>query len=230
MPYNQVYDVRGNHDTFDSGSRCGPRDHYCTYSARAAAANASTAAAVPNDRLPGEGRRHEEMVAGGPVGRLFLDEVYDAPHGIGGGVQKEESAQLGDDLSGGGSGGEDREAASQQGGVGLQGREQEHQQDPHADGELGDGGGHGGGCPVAVLVGVDASLSPGMRSPLNFLGECTGDNMPRASLCVVCLCKRAHHVAVTTSAVCATTCRRALVQRWVTALGHRAEDVVTLDS
>lgn len=171
VPYNQVYDVRGNHDTFDSGSRCGPRDYYCTYSARAAAAAAAstgTAAAVSY-------RGFGDRVAAGPMGRFFLDEVYDTANG---GVAHDTATEAGGrGVSGGGSAGVVHGMARQQMEEGLSGQEQQQRQDPHADGELGagHGGGHGGGragrCPVAVLAGLDASLAPGVRSPLNFLGE-----------------------------------------------------------
>ncbi|GIM02325.1 hypothetical protein Vretimale_7204 [Volvox reticuliferus] len=105
VPYDQIYDIRGNHDTFNSGPRCGPQDHYCTYSVRAARVNQ-----MVNGTSTADGGQ------GGPRDRIFIDAVYGRT----------------DDGRGSSNG--------------------------------------SGSCPLAVLVGVDASLDPGMRSPTNFFG------------------------------------------------------------
>ncbi|EFJ51718.1 hypothetical protein VOLCADRAFT_87455 [Volvox carteri f. nagariensis] len=106
VPYNQIYDIRGNHDTFNSGPRCGAEDWYCTYSARA-------------ERFGQGGANGTSGTADrGPQARIFIDAVYGSTDG-------------------------------------------------------GNGVGGGSACPVAMVVGVDASLDPGMRSPTNFLGVIT---------------------------------------------------------
>ncbi|GLI63519.1 hypothetical protein VaNZ11_006504, partial [Volvox africanus] len=105
VPYDQIYDIRGNHDTFNSGPRCGVQDYYCTYSVRAARVNQKI-----NGTTTADGGQ------GGPWDRVFIDAVY-------GRIEDGRGSRTGS-----------------------------------------------GRCPLAVLVGVDASLDPGMRSPTNFLG------------------------------------------------------------
>ncbi|GFR52373.1 hypothetical protein Agub_g14933 [Astrephomene gubernaculifera] len=125
IPYGAVYDVRGNHDTFNSGPRCGPQDFFCRYSARAArllgevhdgskdsSSNMSNSNTSSISRSQSFANMQQQWASeGGSTGRIFIDPVYD------------------------------RSASKS----------------PPT-------------CPTVMLVGIDASLDPGMRSPTNFLG------------------------------------------------------------
>ncbi|KAG2482524.1 hypothetical protein HYH03_018541 [Edaphochlamys debaryana] len=79
VPPGQVYDMRGNHDTFNSGARCGPADFFCRYSARAAAS-----------------------AGAGPRGRVWVDPVW-APGAAAGGGNGSTRVSGGGGSPGGGS-------------------------------------------------------------------------------------------------------------------------------
>lgn len=163
VPYSQMYDIRGNHDTFNSGSRwvfvrhratwrvlgfsvplkvlCNGKSLHCRcgavdYYCRYSARAARTRAQQGNVSV------REEAERGG------------------GGNRSLSNATSASDNSG-----------STGANWGPQGRVfVEPVYGSEADMAAADGRAQGS-CPLAIVVGVDASLDPGLRSPTNFLGE-----------------------------------------------------------